>query len=78
VIERMDFRTTEKFVRDTINEDVSLVASDQRQNYKFMYYGPNAKHEAVNHSNGKYVRGQVHTANLWHLPEDAAPCVETE
>ena len=70
VIDRMDYVTTERFVRQTISEDVSLVASDQEQNYKFMFYGPNAKHEAVNHSRGEYVRGQVHTANLdafWSL-----------
>ncbi|MBI3769141.1 MAG: IS1595 family transposase [Deltaproteobacteria bacterium] len=70
VIDRMDFVTTERFVRQTISEDVSLVASDQEQNYKFMFYGPNAKHEAVNHSRGEYVRGVVHTANLdqfWSL-----------
>jgi hypothetical protein len=70
VIERMDFRTTERFVRQTISEDVSLVASDQNAQYKFIDYGPDAKHEAVNHSRGEYVRGVVHTANLdafWSL-----------
>jgi transposase-like protein len=70
VVERMDHVTMERFVRQTVSEDVSLVASDQKQNYKFMYYGPNAKHEAVDHSKGEYVRGQIHTANLdqfWSL-----------
>jgi transposase-like protein len=70
VVDRMDHVTMERFVRDTVSEDVSLVASDQKQNYKFMYYGPNAKHESVDHSRGEYVRGIVHTANLdqfWSL-----------
>src|SRR6266481_1360565 len=48
VINRMDYVTTERFVRKTISENVSLVASDQEQNYQFMFYGPDAKHEAVN------------------------------
>jgi hypothetical protein len=70
VIDRMDLNTTERFVRETISEKVELVASDQQQNYAFLYYGPNAKHESVNHSRGEYVRGVVHTANLdafWSL-----------
>ena len=70
VIERMDYVTTERFVRQAISEDVSLVCSDSEQNYEFMYYGPNATHEAVKNTKGEYVRGQVHTANLdqfWSL-----------
>src|ERR1051326_878103 len=70
VIEKMDFRTAQRFVRDTVADDVSLVATDQHQTYKFMFFGENAKHGTVNHSKGEYVRGQVHTANLdafWSL-----------
>jgi transposase-like protein len=70
VIEKMDFRTAQRFVRETVSETVSLVATDQHQTYKFMNFGPEAKHETVNHSRGEYVRGQVHTANLdafWSL-----------
>jgi hypothetical protein len=70
VIEKMDFRTAQRFVRDTVADDVSLVATDQHQTYKFMWFGENAKHETVNHSKGEYVRGVVHTANLdafWSL-----------
>jgi hypothetical protein len=70
VVDRMDFVTMEGFVRETVSEKVSLVASDQNQQYKFMYYGPQARHEAVDHSKGEYVRGEVHTANLdqfWSL-----------
>jgi len=70
VIEKMDFRTAQRFIRDTVSENVSLVATDQHQTYKFMWFGENAKHETVNHSKGEYVRGIVHTANLdafWSL-----------
>ena len=70
VVDNMRWVTMERFVRSAISEDVSLVASDGEQNYQFMFYGPNAKHEYVDHSKGEYVRGQVHTANLdafWSL-----------
>jgi transposase-like protein len=70
VVESMDHVTMERFVRDAISEEVSLVASDQNKQYDFIYYGPKARHEAVDHSKGEYVRGVVHTANLdqfWSL-----------
>jgi hypothetical protein len=70
VIERMDYNTVQRFVRDTIADSVSLVASDEQTIYKNMYWGPLRKHESVTHSRGEYVRGNVHTANLdsfWSL-----------
>jgi hypothetical protein len=70
VIQRMDHRTAEQFVKRAISPRVSLVASDNNLNYRYMYYGPNAKHESVNHSEGEYVRGIVHTATVdsfWSL-----------
>ena len=70
VIENLGVTTVERFVKKTISEDVSLVATDQAQVYDYQYYGPNAQHEAVNHSAGEYVRGIVHTANIdsfWSL-----------
>ena len=60
----MDYVSMNRFVEETISKKVSLVATDGEQNYAYMYYGPNAKHEAVNHAKGEYVRGNVHTANL--------------
>ena len=71
VMERgLDLATVESFVRETISDKVTLVASDDNKQYAFMHYGPNARHESVNHSRGEYVRGDVHTANLdsfWSL-----------
>jgi transposase-like protein len=70
VIDKMDFRTAQSFVRKTVADDVSLVATDEHRTYQFMYFGKDAKHETVNHSRGEYVRGVVHTANLdafWSL-----------
>src|SRR5439155_15392594 len=71
VMERgLDVATVEGFVREAISDKVSLVASDDNKQYEFMYYGPHARHESVNHSDGEYVRGDVHTANLdsfWSL-----------
>jgi transposase-like protein len=70
VIERLDQRTVDAFVEDTISEDVSLVSTDDCQRYEYIDYGPEARHESVNHSDGEYVRGNVHTANIdsfWSL-----------
>jgi transposase-like protein len=70
VIEKMSQATVERFVSEAISDKVSLVASDDNKQYEFTYYGPNAKHESVNHSDGEYVRGDVHTANIdsfWSL-----------
>jgi hypothetical protein len=71
VMERgLDRATLDGFVHDTISDKVSLVASDQNKQYAFTYYGPDARHESVDHSAGEYVRGEVHTANLdafWSL-----------
>jgi len=64
VAERMDYVSINRFVEEAISKKVSLVATDGEQNYAYMYYGPNAKHEAVNHAKGEYMRGNVHTANL--------------
>jgi hypothetical protein len=70
VIETLDRVTVDRFVEETISDKVSLVATDGEILYKYTYYGPQAKHEFVNHSEGEYVRGEVHTANLdafWSL-----------
>ncbi len=70
VIDRLDQRTVDRFVESTISSDVSLVATDDCARYEYIDYGPNARHESVNHSDGEYVRGVVHTANLdsfWSL-----------
>jgi transposase-like protein len=48
-----------------VSEDVNLVATDEHPGYRFA-----PKHEAVRHSQGEYVRGEVHTQNIdsfWSL-----------
>jgi len=69
VIGSADAITIKKFIRDTVSTEVSLVATDSDPAYMKL---PQAgyRHEAVDHTAGEYVRGEVHTANLdsfWSL-----------
>lgn len=57
------------FVRKTVSENVSLVATDEWAGYKQLK-GMGYPHETVSHQDNEYVRGVVHTANLdsfWSL-----------
>jgi hypothetical protein len=68
VIGGMDARTLASFVDDAVSDRVSLVATDEKQDYKYVRVG--MPHETVNHSAGEYVRGNIHTNNLesfWSL-----------
>jgi transposase-like protein len=68
VIGDADARTISGFARRVVDDRVSLVATDEKQDYN--YLGRGARHEAVNHSRGEYVRGSIHTANIdsfWSL-----------
>jgi hypothetical protein len=68
VIGDMDARTKSGFVRRTVADDVSLVATDENPTYD--YLGRGIRHEAVHHGQGEYVRGEVHTNNIesfWSL-----------
>jgi transposase-like protein len=68
VVERLDQKTMEGFVRETVSEKVRLVATDEAPG--FTYLGLSFPHESVRHVSGEYVRGQVHTQNLesfWSL-----------
>jgi transposase-like protein len=68
IIENTDAITLNAFVRKAVSETVDLVATDEHSGYRFLKeYFP---HEAVSHSAGEYVRGEVHTNNLesfWSL-----------
>jgi transposase-like protein len=68
IIENTDAITLNAFVRKAVSETVDLVATDEHSGYRFLKeYFP---HEAVSHSQGEYVRGEVHTNNLesfWSL-----------
>src|SRR6266851_4276135 len=63
IIENTTTKTLNDFVRKTVSDKVDLVATDDYGGYRYL----NAlgyPHETVNHSDGEYVRGLVHTANL--------------
>src|SRR6266851_4033141 len=68
MIGEADAKTCSGFVREVISDKVSLVATDEKQEYN--YLGNGVHHEAVHHSQGEYVRGEVHTNNIesfWSL-----------
>ena len=68
VIESADSLTLGTFVRQTVSENVSLVATDEYVGYTRLKR--QFPHQTVNHAKGEYVRGNVHTANLdsfWSL-----------
>jgi len=69
VIENTDTHTLTQFVRQTVAENVSLIATDEHSGYRLLKK-VGYPHETVNHGKGEYVRGIVHTANLdsfWSL-----------
>jgi len=66
VIGDTDARTLDGFVRSVTSNKVSLVATDENPAYSRL----GRPHEAVSHSHGEYVRGEVHTNNIesfWSL-----------
>jgi transposase-like protein len=70
VIGEADAETLSGFVRKTVSPNVSLLATDEKQDYKYVDARINPKHQAVKHSAGEYVRGTVHTNNIenfWSL-----------
>jgi transposase-like protein len=62
IIENTSAATLEGFVRKTVSDKVELVATDQWVGYKHL--SPEFPHETVDHMQGEYVRGEVHSANL--------------
>lgn len=79
MIDHADRYTMNKFVRQTVNNHVSLVATDEHAGYARLeetnrHGFPGLPHESVTHERGEYVkqtvRGVVHTANIdsfWSL-----------
>jgi transposase-like protein len=61
MMEDADFTTYNGFVRKVVG-NVDLVATDENASYNYLGYG--AKHQAVRHSSGEYVRGNVHTNSI--------------
>jgi len=68
LIETADRVTMSQFVRETVGQGVSLVATDEHSGYHRL--GRTYPHEIVNHSKKEYVRGNIHTNNIeafWSL-----------
>jgi transposase-like protein len=68
MIQSTTIATVDKFVREAVADNVTLVATDEHPAYNVM--SPRLPHEVVTHSSGEYVRGNVHTNNLdsfWSL-----------
>jgi transposase-like protein len=68
MIENADTETLTKFVRNTVSDKVSLVATDEHAGYRLLKWA--YPHETVSHSDGEYVRGRVHTQSIesfWSL-----------
>ena len=68
IIEKTDRATLTGFVRQTVSDRVSLVATDEASVYDAVKrFFP---HEVVKHSEREYVRGNIHTNNIeafWSL-----------
>lgn len=68
VIENTDTKTLDGFVREAVSDKVSLVATDEHSGYRLLK--DVFPHEFVSHSQGEYVRGNVHTSHIdgfWSL-----------
>jgi hypothetical protein len=68
VIGSQDAPTLSGFVRKAVSKKVSLVVTDENQDYN--YLGREIKHESVGHSKNEWVRGEVHTNSIesfWSL-----------
>jgi transposase-like protein len=69
VLDRVTQSAMETFVRQTVANDVSLLATDEHRGY-YNLAGYGFAHEAVNHSQKKYVVGAIHTNTIegfWSL-----------
>jgi transposase-like protein len=68
VIENTSAQTMTRFVRQTVDSKVDLVATDEGAGYKKL--APEFPHQTVDHKALEYVRGEVHTNNIesfWSL-----------
>ncbi len=70
VIGDMDARTLKSFVKKSVSENVTLVASDENPAYTYIDPHKMEVHRVVKHGRGEYLRGDVHTNNIenfWSL-----------
>jgi hypothetical protein len=69
IIENTDTITLDNFVRRVIGDAIDLVATDEHSGYRLLKPS-GIPHETVNHGQGEYVRGIVHTndsESFWAL-----------
>lgn len=69
IIDDTSAATLNKFVRKAVSDKVDLVATDEFAGYHYLR-ALGYEHGAVSHSQGEYVRGEVHTNNIesfWSL-----------
>jgi transposase-like protein len=71
MIENTDMPTLNTFVNQIVDRNkVKLVATDEHAGYQYLNRWGNLPHETVNHREGEYVRGEVHTNSMesfWSL-----------
>lgn len=68
IIENAEASTLDKFIRQAVSDQCELVATDTSNAYNTVRRG--FRHETVNHAQGEYVRGKVHTNTIegfWSL-----------
>jgi len=63
MIETVDIRTLNSFVRMAVSDKVDLVATDEASGYSNLR-ASGFRHDTVTHSAGEYVRGEIHTQNI--------------
>jgi transposase-like protein len=69
MVEQADWDTYDKFVRETVSNKVSLVATDESHHYTDLER-MGFRHRTVTRSRDEYVRGEVHTNSIesfWSL-----------
>lgn len=69
VIEGTDEKTLRGFVHRAVDTSCELVASDEHAGYQKLV-ADGYRHESVNHTQGEYVRGKIHTGSIdsfWSL-----------
>jgi hypothetical protein len=62
VIERTDAATLNRFVRETVSHEVSLLSTDDHRGYQNLH--PSYRHGLVRHADGEYVCGAIHTNTI--------------
>ncbi len=69
MVEDADFKTYDNFVRNTVSNKVSLIATDESYRYRHLQR-QGYPHQIVTHKDEEYVRGSVHTQtndSFWSL-----------